>query len=116
MNKLAAPLANQTQSQDFLAIKVDKRLHTIAYSEIIYCSATGDYVKVHTPQQVLITHDALKNLAELLPSDKFVRIHKSYVIAINRIRYIEGNRVCMGDEFLPIGKTYKENLLQILGL
>ena len=74
----------------------------------------GDFVKIKTHEKTLISSDTLKNIAGQLPEKRFVRIHKSYIISIGAFNYLEGNRVKVGDEFLPVGLTYKENLLAVL--
>lgn len=98
----------------YLIVKADKRLHKIDYKDIVYFSAIGDYVKVHTLQRVLITKDTMKKIEITLPQQSFIRIHKSYIIAVNAIEYIEGNQVKVLHQLLPIGLTFKDKLLERL--
>lgn len=72
-------------------------------------------VKVFTKNKVLITHDTLKSIEVHLPGQHFIRIHKSFIISIRAIQYIEGNQVQIVNDLLPIGLTYKDKLIEILG-
>lgn len=105
---------NSESNKDFLAIKADKKLHKIGFSDILYFTAIGDYVKVFIGDKVLITNETLKVIERKLPATQFVRIHKSHIISIDAIEFIEGNRVKLKSNFLPIGTTYKEQLLKVL--
>ena len=82
----------------------------------MYCQSMGDFVKIHTKEKVYISSDTLKNIIEQLPNDRFVRIHKSYIISLEAVKYIEGNQVKIEDDFLPIGLTYKESLMAALDI
>jgi DNA-binding LytR/AlgR family response regulator len=93
-------------------LKVDRRLIKIDFSEIIYIEAYGDYLKVHTVKQTQVTYMTLSKLEKLLPSLKFIRIHRSAIINQSFIQFIEGNFVRINDINLPIGLTYRENLLE----
>ena len=86
----------------------------VDWGNIRYLQAWGDYVKVFTKEGCLLTHDTLKNLEVLLPSNCFIRIHKSYMVAIGKINYVEGNRIFSGSDQLPIGVSYKEEVLKRL--
>ncbi len=99
-----------------LFIKSGKKLHKVNVNEILYFNAIGDFVKVHTTQKVIITNDTLKNIEASLPTYAFIRIHKSYIVAVQAIQYIEGNQVKVSDQMLPVGLTYKENLTRRLHL
>ncbi len=116
LRKMASPSLSLPDPGEhtYLVVKADKRLHKINYQDILYFSAIGDYMKVHTPQKVLITKETLKNIETNLPSHQFIRIHKSYIIAVDAIQYIEGNQVKVNQALLPVGLTYKDKLLERL--
>ncbi|MBO9204769.1 MULTISPECIES: LytR/AlgR family response regulator transcription factor [Niastella] len=109
----AAALLKQThKEQDFIVIKADKKLYKLDYDDIIYFTSVGDYVKVFTKQgKVIITNETLRNIEMSLPGELFVRTHKSYIVSIKAIRYIEGNQVMVDNNPIPIGLTYKEELI-----
>lgn len=104
-------------SSDYVFIKSNSKLLKINYHEIIYIEALGDYVKIHlgdSAKPVVIQH-SLKILEELLPHDTFKRIHRSYIVAISRIKAIEYKRAIIGENLsLPISNTYYHALYDSL--
>lgn len=102
--------------QDFIMVKSNKKLYKVPLHEIIYIQSMGDFVKIFTQEKTYISSDTLKNIAAQLPDQQFIRIHKSYVISLIAFKYIEGNQVKIGDDFLPIGLTYKDSLLKALDI
>jgi DNA-binding LytR/AlgR family response regulator len=112
MNKLQDQLKPNTPSfQDYILVQADKKTHKVNYDDILYMEAMGDYVKVFSAGKTLIVHHTLQKLQELLPSDRFFRVHKSYLISLQRIDYIEGNMVIINSSQLPIGQTYRGEFL-----
>lgn len=102
--------------QDFMMVKSNKKLYKVPLQEIIYIQSMGDFVKIFTQEKAYISSDTLKNIAAQLPDQQFIRIHKSYVISLMAFKYIEGNQVKIGDDYLPIGLTYKDSLLKALDI
>jgi DNA-binding LytR/AlgR family response regulator len=112
MNKLQDQLKPNTPSfQDYILVQADKKTHKVNYDDILYMEAMGDYVKIFSAGKTLIVHHTLQKLQELLPSDRFFRVHKSYLISLQRIDYIEGNMVIINSTQLPIGQTYRGEFL-----
>jgi DNA-binding LytR/AlgR family response regulator len=89
-------------------IKADKKVYKVNLADILYIEALDDYVKVVTTQGHYLVHDTLKSLQEELPAEQFMRVHKSYIIASNKIVFIEGNYVKIGEKDVPIGASYRE--------
>ena len=79
-------------------------------ADILYCGAVDDYVKVFTEEDQYMVHNTLKKLLEELPTGLFLRVHKSYIIAKDRIRFFEGNYVKVGDRDIPIGASYRDEI------
>lgn len=100
--------------EKFLMVKADKRLYQLAIKDISYIEALGDFVKVHTLQKVYITSGTLKEYMHKLVNQGFVQIHKSYIISLKAISYLDGNQLSVEETFLPIGQTYKRHLLDEL--
>jgi len=97
---------------DFIVIKADKKLYKLDFADISYFNSVGDYVKVFTKQgKVIITNETLRNIEMSLPAALFVRTHKSYIVSIKAIRYIEGNQLMVDNNPIPIGLTYKDDLI-----
>ena len=99
---------------DFLLLKADKKLFKIQIEDILYLQAYGDYVKVFTQKGMLLTKERLTQMEEHLPQAHFQRIHRSYIISLKALQFIEGNRVKIGSEKLPISQSYRETLIKRL--
>lgn len=97
-----------------LTVKADKRIYKIPFGTIILVEGLGDYVTIHTTKGKITSHDTMKRLETELSRPNFLRIHKSYIIAASRVEYIEGNAVKVGDELIPIGKSYRDEVLPLL--
>ena len=98
-----------------LFIKVDKKMVKINIDEILFAEGMKEYIKIVTPEKTYITHKSLTSLTDELPSDRFMRIHKSYTIALNKVKSIEGNRIQISSYTIPIGRNYsKEVKVKIL--
>ncbi len=70
-----------------------------------------DYLKIHTNEHIIITHQTMVEMENILASGQFIRIHKSYIVAISHIKALFGNSVDMGTVLLPIGLNYKERVM-----
>ncbi len=104
----------QTLNLSCIFLKVDKRLVKIDLSSIVHIEGLGDYLKVHTTHQTYVTYMTLGKLESLLPASVFVRIHRSSIVNIFFIQFIEGNIVKVNNTDLVIGQTYRENLIRKL--
>lgn len=112
MNKVQELLRTTPPNSDnFVLLPADKKMHKVNYSEICFIEAMGDYVKVHGPSKTLVVHYTLQKLQDHLPEGLFFRVHKSYIISLQRMDYIEGNRVFVNGQEVPIGQTYRNDFL-----
>ncbi len=102
---------NQKQ---FIFLKSDKKNIKINISEICFIEGLGDYIKVYTSAQRFISNLSMKKIIDCLPHDKFLRIHKSYIVAIDKIESLEGNLVKINNSKLPVGNNYKNDLLNLI--
>jgi two-component system LytT family response regulator len=91
-------------------IKVDKKMVKINIDEILFIEGMKEYIKVATTDKTYITHKSLTSLTEEMPSDRFMRIHKSYTIALNKVKSIEGNRIHIHSYTIPIGRNYSKDV------
>ena len=108
-------VAGNQMKDDFVLVKADKKIHKILLSEILYLEALGDYVKVHLKGRFLLVHETLQNLQTQLPEPPFCRIHKSFIVSVNKFSYIEGNSLQIGDQSIPIGNTYRDRFRELIG-
>ena len=94
-----------------ILVKADKKLYALPFSEILFLEGQGDYIRIRTVQHSLVVHDTIKNFLSSLPEEEFMRIHKSFVINLKCIEYIEGNQVRIGEHTLPVSPVHREELL-----
>jgi DNA-binding LytR/AlgR family response regulator len=106
----------KVEEQAFVFVKDNGILKRIAIDDILFLEAMGDYVKVHTPQKFHVVHATLKSIEEKLPSSKFIRVHRSYIVAINKIDYIQEGTISIGKTTIPVADTHKSNLSKRLNL
>lgn len=99
-----------TKGDSHIFIKVDKKMVKINIEEILFVEGMKEYIKIVTPDKTYITHKSLTSQSEELPNDKFMRIHKSYVIALNKVKSIEGNRIQILSYTIPIGRNYSKDV------
>ena len=101
----------------FIFLKVDKKLMKIKLDDILFIESLKDYIKVTTVLGDYLVHKSMTSISEELPSDNFIRIHRSYTIAINKISFVEGNSVKIANRRIPIGRNYlqaaKQKILNI---
>ncbi|MCB0504224.1 MAG: response regulator transcription factor [Cyclobacteriaceae bacterium] len=97
-------------SQIVLSIKADRKIHRVPIQNIKFIEGLKEYVRFHLTNEKLIALESLKSLEELLPSDQFVRIHKSFIVNKEKIKAISGNQVQIDDSYIPIGKSYREGI------
>ncbi len=108
----ASPIQNSNENEiSFIFLKADKKIHRIELGTIHYIEAIGDYMKVVTDSGQLIVNETMKKLQEELPVKSFMRVHKSFIISRNRIKYIEGSYIQVEDKSIPIGATYRNEVL-----
>lgn len=103
------------QGKHYFFIKSNKKTFKINFSEVCYVEGLGDYIQVHLDNQRIVTNLSMKRILDLLPADKFYRIHKSYIISIDKMELVEGNTVIVCKKRLPIGNSYRQQFLEFIG-
>ncbi len=101
-----------TEKKDFIYVKVDKRLVKIMIADILFIQGMKDYILIHTTIQKYITYLSLNKIIKALPEADFLQIHKSFIISTNAIDVIEGNKIEIGKNLIPIGRVYKNILFE----
>ncbi|MBK8967610.1 MAG: LytTR family DNA-binding domain-containing protein [Saprospiraceae bacterium] len=106
------------EGMEFFFVKADKKLVKVNFDDIIYIEGLKDYVIIRLNQGRVITLQTMKSLEEKLPFGRFKRIHRSYIVAMDKITAIEGNMVEVIEKdkpkLLPIGKNYRDELLVLI--
>lgn len=102
--------------KDHFFVKSDRKQYRIALDSILYIEGLKDYIRIHTTDSKLVVYDNMKDILKKLPKEEFIRIHRSYIIPLKKIRIVEGNRIQLQDsEYLPIGETYRKKLQDFFG-
>lgn len=100
---------------DFIYLRVDRKLVKIILSEVLYIESARDYVKVFTNDKCFVTRQTISSIEAMLSGNEFVRIHRSYIVAVNKVKSLTSELVEIGATELPIGKFYKNNFLKLQG-
>jgi DNA-binding LytR/AlgR family response regulator len=101
-------------ANSFLYFRADRKMVKIFFNDILFIEALKDYIKIVTPNKTIITKYVLTTLAEVLPADEFLRIHKSYIVAINKIESFNADSIQIAKHELPVGRLYKFDVGRIL--
>lgn len=105
---------SQTEPEDHIFIKVNKKMIKIYYDDILYIESLKDYVIVKTKYGDYVTHYNLAAITKLLPSYLFIRIHRSYTIAIHKVEAINKNNIEINDNLIPMGRNYIKEAKDII--
>jgi len=112
--KAVGKFLDQRKFPTYIVLQADKKTYKVDLNDIETVEAMGDYVKVKTPTQLLIVHQTLQKLGEQLPGEFFKRIHKSFIVSVNKLQYVEGNMAVIAGHKIPIGQTYRAEFLESL--
>ncbi len=113
VNRFLEKAGGQRATDDSMLVKADKKLYRLELDQITYVEAMGDYIRINTDDRSLTVYERLAGFADKLPADRFCRIHKSYVVPLSKIEYLEGNQVKIGENLLPVSATYKDSFLKV---
>lgn len=102
--KIVSP---QTEKPDFTFVKSGNKTVKMYFSKILYIEGMRDYLQIHTEDSKIMTLQNFKNIQEILNPEKFIRVHKSYIVAIDKIDYIENNMIKIHDKLIPVSSSYK---------
>jgi two-component system, LytTR family, response regulator len=117
-NKVISETTNSSQTThqpDCIFIKTEYKLLKINHSDIIYIEGGKDYITVFTKTEKILSLSSLTKLQESLPYPQFLRVHKSYIVALDKIESVERQRIFMGKMVIPIGDTYKDEFFRVVG-
>jgi len=102
-------------SRDFFFVKNGYQIDKIFFDDILYIEGMRDYRNIQTTTKKILTLQTFTELEQALPKSKFCRVHKSYIVTLNRIESIERNRIKIKDNLIPISETYKEIFYKLIG-
>ena len=98
----------------YIFIKVETKMVRVELDDILFIEGLKNYVSIQTKTKKIITLQVMKQLEEILPSNRFVRVHKSYIVALDKINSIEKQEIYIGDRVIPIGITYQESFSKLV--
>ncbi len=107
-NSSAPEVLSVQKNHDFIFVKTEHKIQKIYLDDILYIEGLKDYISIFTRSERIITLQNMKKMEESLPSKSFIRVHKSYIIALGKIESIERSRIQIGEKIIPIGDTYRE--------
>jgi len=102
------------QNDDYIFVKTEYRIQKINLNEILYIEGMKDYIRIITPNEKVMTLQSLKKMVEVLDPDKFIRVHKSYIVAIDKIKSIERSHILIDEARIPIGESYRQMFFNLL--
>jgi len=96
---------------EYFFVKSNGRIERVAFDELVYVEALSNYVTLHTVTGKLITYLTIKSLMESLPADKFIQVHKSFIVNVNKIKAIDGNTLNLGTSSITIGQSFRDEIM-----
>jgi DNA-binding LytR/AlgR family response regulator len=97
---------------DYFFVKCDSKFEKVFFGDVSYIEALQNYAVIHVPGRKLITYLTLTSLEQQLPRDRFIKVHKSYIVSIAHIHAIEGNEILIGDVRIPVSRGLREEVMQ----
>ena len=102
--------------KDYFFVKSNSVMHKLLIKDILWMESMGDYITINTANKKYILHLTLKAIEPKIPSDKFIRVHRSFIVAIDNITSVEDTTICINNKLIPVGAMYKENFIKRLNL
>ena len=110
------PGTGSTSTDSFIYLKADKKMIKVYLKDILYIESMKDYIRVKTTGREIVTYQKISYLEEKLPDDRFLRIHRSYIVAVDKITSFNATTIDIGAEEIPIGRLYKNVVMSFLGI
>jgi DNA-binding LytR/AlgR family response regulator len=117
----ATPNSNQTrnmkkapESEANFFLKGENGYHRIDTGDLLYVEASGNYCKVNLTDGQIVVHEKISDLEQQLPADRFIRIHRSFIVALDKIKTLKGDTVTIGESDIPIGQTYSKDVRDVI--
>jgi DNA-binding LytR/AlgR family response regulator len=106
--------SSRSSSGNFIFVKTENRLQKVAFNDILYIEGQGDYLKIVTTTARIMTLQNFKKFEATLPPENFIRVHKSYLVALNKIESISRNRIKIGNTLIPVSDSYKNAFYEVI--
>ncbi|MCB9230060.1 MAG: response regulator transcription factor [Bacteroidia bacterium] len=116
LKQKAEAQASEEEAKDHFFVRDEHRMEKVRFTEILYVESFREYAHIHTNGKKVIVKRPLKSLEEVFEPGKFMRVHRSFIIALDKIEVVFGNRIVIGETEIPIGKSYKEEFFKTIEL
>lgn len=104
------------QKEEFIFVRADYQDVKVMFDDILYVEGLKDYVRIVTNEKRIITLTNIKGMYAKLPQDKFARVHKSFIVAIDKVNSVKGSSLVIGNKEIPVGLTFRDNFKKMMGL
>lgn len=108
------PIEIISEKSDFIFVRSDRKMIKIDYSAIFYIESLSDYIKIYTTDKTIVTRETISNIEAKLPNKDFMRVHRSFLIAIAKIESFTSETIEINKKAIPISRGYKKGVLEIL--
>ena len=111
------PISSPTPTspvQDFIFVKTEHKIQKIELDDVLYIEGLKDYISIYTKTERVITLQNMKKMEETLPKGEFIRVHKSYIISLDKVESIERSRISIAGKIIPIGDTYRDEFFKLI--
>jgi len=98
-------------AEGYFFVKCNGKHEKIIFKELLFVEAADNYVIIHTTMKNFMTHDTLRNMESLLPESHFIKVHKSFIVALDRIDHLEGNEIVLGSVKIPVSRNLRDSVL-----
>ncbi len=111
INPVSKTNTEPVNANDHFFIKCNNQIEKIFYDDLVYAEAMQNYVMLYTQSKKMMVYVTIKSLEEQLPPDQFIKVHKSFIVNINKVKSIEGNIIDMGSEKIAISQNLREKVI-----
>jgi DNA-binding LytR/AlgR family response regulator len=108
------PVVAAPSEDAYFFVKTETRMEKVRYADVLYIEGMGDYWRIITPGKRIMTLLNYKKLEEMLPSRQFIRVHKSFIVAVDKIESIERNRIRIADRLIPVSETFRKTFFDFI--
>ena len=106
----------KVNEKEYIFVKCNGKMVKVNFTDILFIEALNEYISIKTNSGSIITLQSMKNIEKILPGSKFARIHKSFIVSLNKIDFIEGQSIVVANKKLPIGNKYKKSFFESISL
>ncbi len=106
--------AEELDRSDFIFVRSERKMVKVSFEEVLYIESLQDYLKIHTTQKTIITRETITNIEARLPQKEFLRIHRSFIVAVNKIDSFTNEHITIGKKSLSISRNYRKSIVQLL--